>query len=109
MKKYINTHNEIIGFHCWENATGVYSYLRNRHRHNFVVKCLAEVEDSDREIEFNEFALQIETAIKARFGYPCEFGSMSCENIAEWLLEKFDRLTTVTVQEDNYGGATLTR
>lgn len=33
---------------------------------------------------------------------------MSCESIAEWIILKFNAYS-VTVKEDGYGGATLTR
>ena len=34
---------------------------------------------------------------------------MSCESIAEWLLNELPELSYVEVLEDGYGGAALTR
>lgn len=109
MKREIHTYNEIVGFHKYDNAPDFCSYLRERHRHVFVISCTAEVSHNQREIEFNQLQLEIEKKLHDKFGNPCEFGNMSCESIAEMLLTEFCMLNNVKVLEDNYGGASLSR
>lgn len=107
MKRYIVTHNEIVGFHRYANAPAWCSYLKDRHRHVFVVKCEIEVSHNDRELEFNNVQEKIDAFFRLAYGTPCEFGDMSCEDIAEVLINKFGAYK-VEVLEDGYGGATLT-
>lgn len=108
MKRYVLTHNEIEGFHFYPNAPQICDFLAQRHRHVFVIDCLFEVSHNEREIEIITQQREIEKYLKARYGNLCEFGSMSCESIAEELMLNF-KAYKVTVKEDNYGGATLTQ
>lgn len=107
MKRYILTHNEIEGFHCYPNAPQICDFLSHRHRHIFVIECLFEVSHNEREIEIITQQNKIENYLKSKYGNPCEFCDMSCESIAEELMQKY-KTHSVTVKEDNYGGATLT-
>lgn len=109
MTRTIITHNEIIGFHCYPQAPEWCSYLKNKHRHVFVIECHFTVSHNEREIEINEQQKQISQIFLNAFGSPCEFGDMSCESIAEWILNAFVNATEVKVLEDGYGGASLTR
>lgn len=109
MKKIVNTYNSIIGFHNYPNAPEWCSYLANRHRHNFIIRCGFLVSGNNREIEINEQQREIEMWLENKFGYPCEFGPMSCEDIAEHLFGEFEKMVECQVMEDGYGGATLTR
>lgn len=109
MKCYVNTYNEIIGFHYYPDAPEFCSYLSNTHRHVFIIRCSVEVSNKNREIEINELQLSIEEYLKSAFGYPCQFGYLSCEMIAEFLMQHFQKFSSVQVLEDGYGGATLTR
>lgn len=109
MKRYINTYNCIEGFHLYPNAPISCDYLSNRHRHMFIIRCDFEVEHNERQIEINTMQNDIELALWNEFNAPCEFGDMSCESIAEWLLNHYDNMCKVQVLEDGYGGATLTR
>lgn len=108
MKRYIDTYNTIVGFHRYPDAPTFCNYLKFLHRHQFVIRCRFKVTHNEREIEINEQQLKIESYLIEEFGNPCEFGNLSCESIAERILKKFDA-HQVTVLEDNYGGATLTR
>lgn len=109
MKRYVLTFNNIEGYHYYPNAPEFCSYLAQRHRHIFVIKCEFHISHNDREIEINFQQQEIENFLKERFGYPCEFGGRSCEHIAELLLNNFDKMYKCSVLEDNYGGASLTR
>lgn len=109
MKREIITYNEIQGFHKYPDAPDGVGYLSNEHRHVFVIRCRAEVSHNEREIEINTEQDKIEKFLCGGFGYPCKFNDMSCESIAEWLLNKLPELCYVEVLEDGYGGAALTR
>ena len=109
MKREVITYNEIQGFHRWPQATGSVAYLANEHRHLFVIRCRATVSHNEREIEINTEQDKIEKTLRSAFGYSCQFNDMSCESIAEWLLNALPELSYVEVLEDGYGGAALTR
>lgn len=108
MKIEVNTYNTIEGFHCWPDATGGFEYLSKRHRHIFVIRGSFPVSHGNREIEINHQQNMIEGFLVAKYGRPCEFGSLSCEQIAKELMIKFE-MSSCQVLEDGYGGATLTR
>ena len=109
MKCFVNTYNEIEGFHQWKDAHEWCSYLRSRHRHLFVIRCSFEVTDKDRELEINRQQAEIEDFLLKKYGKPMELGGMSCEMIAEVLLNHFEQMSIATVMEDGYGGATLSK
>lgn len=109
MKREVLTYNEIQGFHKYPDAPDSVGYLSYKHRHIFVIKGRASVTHNEREIEIITLQNQIEEAIKKEYGSPSDFNDMSCESIAEWLLNKFTCLSSVEVLEDGYGGAALTR
>lgn len=109
MKRFVETFNCIEGFHYYPNAPKICEYLSNNHRHMFVIRCKFEVSHNEREIEINTMQNEIQLALWEEFNAPCQFGDMSCESIAEWLLLHFNNMCYVKVLEDGYGGATLTR
>ena len=109
MNRFVETYNQIEGFHRWPQASGGLSYLAARHRHLFVIRCSFSVEHNERQIEINEQAASIENYLVENFGRPCEFGDASCETICEMLLGVFPAMTKASVYEDGFSGATLTR
>ena len=109
MKIFVETYNLIEGFHNWPDAPERYSYLGLRHRHQFELRCKFEVKHLDREIEVNYRQWDISDFLHHKFGLPCEFGGMSCEQIAEILMNEYPDCFSCTVLEDGFGGATLTR
>ena len=108
MKMQVITHNQIIGFHCWPSAPDEYSYLKDIHRHVFVIRCRFDVEHSDRDIEINDMQDRIEYEIKRHFGsYEAkgvDFGVCSCEDIAMFCINTFG-CCECEVLEDGFGGA----
>lgn len=102
------THNNIIGFHYWEGAPEKYRYLKDLHRHVFVIRCYFNVSHTDREIEINDMQDHIERVMKKHFG--CKdsemvcFGGMSCEDIAQYCIASFG-CSGCEVLEDGFGGA----
>ena len=111
MQTFVETYNQIEGFHRWPDAPKALAYLASRHRHLFVVRCSFLVEHEDRAIEINQMQNRIENYLRLKYGAPMELKNMSCEMLAHDLMEwgELDGITKVTVLEDNYGGATLTR
>lgn len=109
MIKKVITYNQVIGFHSYPDAPKSCVYLSARHRHVFVIRCKFLVSHNNREVEINTMNKEIEDALLNEFGSPCEFGSYSCEDIAQWLLNRFSSMNEVEVLEDNFGGATIQR
>lgn len=109
MRAYVDTYNQVEGFHQYPNAPKFCAYLGERHRHMFVIRCKFSVEGWNREIEINHQQQEIEARLKKEFGSPCEFRDMSCEMIAAFLLREFPAMVEAQVLEDGYGGSTLTR
>lgn len=109
MIRKVNTYNTIEGFHQYPDAPAFCDYLAARHRHIFVVRCSFVVTHNNREIEINTKQGEIKTFLCENFGEPCEFGNMSCEDIADDLMHAFADMNECCVLEDGYGGATLTR
>jgi hypothetical protein len=60
-------------------------------------------------VEIITMQREIKDVLQNEFGEPCQFGSLSCEAIAQYLLERFKNMDYCEVLEDNYGGAALTR
>ena len=93
MNKRVITYNQVIGFHSYPDAPPSCIYLSARHRHVFVIRC----------------SKKLESTLQNEFGSPCEFGSYSCEDIAQWLLNRFSSMNEVEVLEDDFGGAAIQR
>ncbi|WP_410662029.1 hypothetical protein [Amycolatopsis sp. lyj-84] len=98
------------GFHRWPAATGLRSYLADRHRHLFHITAHVAVEHNDRYLEFHD----LQDVIRAWWGAGArECGSASCEDLAQdlWnVLEDGYQLSPVRIEvsEDGESGAALT-
>lgn len=97
----------VEGFHNWPSAPAEVDFLRQRHRHLFVIRVVKQVYHDNRDIEFILFGREIRAYLHEEFGTPCEFGAMSCEMIGRQLLLKFDAMS-VSVYEDDENGAIVT-
>ena len=109
MKHQIVTCNQIIGHHFWLKAPDEYGYLRNSHRHVFVIRCKFSVEHTDRQIEINDMQNIIEQHFKKAFAAiydGIDFGNMSCEDIATYCINTFG-CDECEVLEDGFGGANV--
>ena len=110
---------QVEGTHNWPTCPfDEVDYLRVPHRHVFHIKAYKPVTHSDRDVEFimlkhlirdylvNQYGVYARHDEVTSKGYytHCEFGAMSCEMIAEELIEKFD-LSKCEVNEDNENGA----
>lgn len=102
------------GVHNWDTLPIDEEYLKEvrflkvPHRHMFGFKCYAKVEHGDRDIEFIVMKRDVIDYLNCTYYNNKErthmFGSQSCEMIAEKLLEEFDYLYKVEVNEDNENG-----
>lgn len=108
----------VEGTHNWTNCPHPeVMYLRDPHRHIFHIKAYKEVTHADRDVEFIILKHRIQEYMKNKYyaqvgsfefsQYLHVFGSMSCEMIAEELIEEFN-LSRCEVNEDNENGAIVT-
>ena len=102
---------EIEGLHNWPDAQAVFpevGFLSNMHRHKWFITAKKRVNHDDRDVEFIMFKRKINRYLREMYYTSdldlCDFGSQSCEMIAEELYEKFD-LCYCAVYEDNENGA----
>lgn len=109
---------QLPGFHRFENVVEVYPdnreiwFLGQDHRHIFHFECTFPVMGHDRELEFFLLQESVKKWIFARYDGPfrkLDFGSRSCEMIAESILKAFPLMDSCTVTEDGENGATVTR
>lgn len=95
------------GIHQWANCPfEEVKYLRDLHRHMFEIKAYKRVFHNDRDVEFIMLKNAITKYIANRFPDSI-MGSMSCEMLAEELIEEFD-LCQCEVNEDGENGAIVT-
>ena len=95
---------DIEGFHNYPESPKEVEFLKYPHRHLFQIKMGFEVTDSNREIEIFIMTDVVKEYINSKYGTPAQFQNMSCEHIAEDLLNKFNS-KFVEVLEDSKGGA----
>lgn len=83
----------VEGFHNFPVAEQMFgqevSFLQHRHRHMFQFDCKRRVFHDDRDVEFILMKREIQQHVFDTWGYPAEFGAMSCEMIARDLLGVF--------------------
>lgn len=105
---------KIPGFHNWETCDiPEVSFLKDRHRHLFIVKVEVYVTHSDRDVEF--FVLQRDIRASLNELYTIDnngeigFNSRSCEMIASDVMDTLStkgyRVCSVTVSEDGENAA----
>jgi hypothetical protein len=95
------------GFHNYPDAPTEVKFLRDSHRHTFIFKLGFEVSHNNREKEIFLMRDEVRFMLTEFYGSPCQFGAMSCEMIAEELIQHFeeDGVAWVEVWEENTGGA----
>ena len=107
MKKTVIIQFEIEGFHHYPNAPKEVEFLSYNHRHTFKIKCGYQVEDLNREKEIFICRDIVKKYLLKSYGYPCQFKNMSCEMIAQEILEQHDEddMIFCEVWEEETGGA----
>jgi hypothetical protein len=108
---YVIVTLQVEGIHRWKNALEKepqVSFLAHPHRHIFHIAAAALVSHGDREVEIIKLKRAIEEYLKINYFSSSlnlhHFGDMSCEMIANDLLEAFN-LDNCKVLEDNENGA----
>lgn len=111
MKKKIVVKLSIDGTHQWKDCPiEEVAFLKNIHRHMFYIRLEKKVTHNDRDIEIIQLKHNILNYFKLKYYNEdlrthC-FENMSCEMIAQDLLETFFA-DLVEVLEDNENGAIL--
>lgn len=104
----------IDGTHNWSDIPNIpelsdVQMLKLRHRHMFNFKCYANVEHSNRALEFIQMKRTYSAYILEKYfdetTRTCELGSKSCEMLGAELIEAFPELYKVEVSEDSENGA----
>lgn len=105
----VNT--SVDGCHNFPAAREIFpevGFLADRHRHMFHITLASTVTHSDRDKEFIMLKRDIQQYVLDKYydmeTRTCEFGAMSCEMLAEELLNEFDA-QWVEVWEDRENGA----
>ena len=103
----IKTQFEFI--HCWKEAPDEVQFLRNPHRHDFLVTCEIQVFHNDRELEFFMVLHRLEHYIENVI-IPNSDVTTSCEQFAEKILSFLSetygkRKIKVEVSEDGKSSA----
>lgn len=98
---------DIEGFHYYPNAPKQVAFLENNHRHIFQIRAGLKVDNLNREKEIFIEQDKLKDYLIESYGSPCHFEAMSCEMIAQELLEFLldDGGVWVEVFEDSRGGA----
>lgn len=95
----------VEGIHCWaECPFNDVDFLRNPHRHQFVIKAKKYARHEDRDVEIIMLKRSMLSYLGNQYGTPCQFGTKSCEMIARELCEEFG-LCSCEVLEDGENGA----
>ena len=102
---------QVEGTHNWPTAGDfepTMKYLEYQHRHMFHIDARREVFHDDRDVEFIVFKRMMRDYIEKTYYNPeidcCDFGSKSCEMLAQEIYKEFE-LCYCAVYEDNENGA----
>lgn len=102
---------QVEGLHNWPEARTAIpemGFLSDLHRHIFHIKAVKKVNHNDRDVEIIMFKREVQDYFKRNFFNEdlqiCNFGSRSCEMLAQDLMEAYD-LDQCEVLEDNENGA----
>ena len=102
----------VPGFHYWPGAPKEVIHLADRHRHLFTFKAKVEVEHNDRDVEFQTLQVFLRQHLDKTYDHGAtgyEFGSRSCEDLAQEILDLVKQVHTVEVWEDDENGAEVCR
>lgn len=109
MTKYIIIQTQFEAVHCWpECPFDDVAFLKNKHRHIFHVTMKIKVNHNDRDVEFIQAKRELTSWLRT-FWEGRDLEKMSCEDMAETLINEFDDwpIFSVSVFEDNENGAEI--
>ena len=99
----------LTAMHHWPGAPDSRAYLRDSHRHNFLVTVGVGVNESDRELEMHDLQEKLmgilESIPQMDDSGQLDFGSMSCEQIGDEILKRMPEAINAQVNEDELHGA----
>jgi 6-pyruvoyl-tetrahydropterin synthase len=106
----ITVRSQFVALHRWAAAPEPVAFLRNWHRHLFLVAVELEVKHEDRELEFFLVKGALEEFLRREF--EGKYLEKSCEGFAEEILHYLEtlypgRVLAVSVEEDGENGATI--
>jgi len=102
-KRLLIITSSFVATHSWDDAV---DFLKNEHRHTFYIRVEMLVKHNDREKEFIKEKKKLEYHLKRK--YEGKFlKNISCEMIAEEILDRFFYYTAVECWEDRENGARL--
>lgn len=114
-KTFVYVKLSLYGLHYWPSPSHEeVQFLKSPHGHTFHFKLTFEVGHNDRDIEFFMTKSTILEFLQLKFKDDklpngiLNFGSASCEHLAQLLLEQFNAFE-VDVSEDNLDGAIVRR
>lgn len=115
MSTSITTTNRLAGLHSWPTAHEARKYLRDSHRHMFVIRTTVGVSHDERDVEFHDLQVIVERVARS-FGTETpqglDYGAQSCETLARRLGTSLhgDGINVVAVSwsEDDENTATIT-
>ena len=112
VRRTVGIKTSVEGFHAFARAVEMFGeqvdFLAIRHRHNFGIQLEVIVTHTERDLEFILLQRAVKHYLNNKYGSPCEFGNMSCEAIAEELMNCFDALEVI-VDEDGENFAKITK
>lgn len=111
MKNLVVVNLRVEGVHCWKDIpphlTDKVGFLMHPHRHIFHIKAMKEVSHDDRDIEIIILKREIIQYLHSKYGMICDFGSKSCEMIANELLAHFKLNVCEVLEDGENGGASI--
>lgn len=109
MRKYIEVKLDVEAIHCWPNCNiDEVAYLKHPHRHTFQFICRVEVTHNERDVEFIELKHKLKQYLGSKYYSKiykcCDFGSMSCESLAEDVLTAFGLVKCIVSEDGEFFG-----
>ena len=109
MKKlFIKVKNQFDDVHCYPNAPKEVNFLKNMHRHTFMLESMIQIFHEDRELEFYIVKDYIDSIIPKLKQL---VNGKSCENIAVFVLNELklkygnNRYYKISCSEDGWNEA----
>ena len=117
---FVEVKSQFEALHRWKDAPEEVKFLRDFHRHVFVVRVTVNAKHANREVEFFILKKELDAIIKEIFCISTALWAseatlkemeMSCEQIADIIQQKLEanrfRVSKISVHEDDENGAVV--